>query len=231
MVDLSSTVGVALVQTAVLIFDLLTFPIYYVAQRPWQAVAGANAIRAVRVDDGEDGGAKAGEATWEPVPKMTPLLDEFIKAGIKTMDECFEFAVRKHSHRRMVGTRQVLSETDEVQSNGKVFQKWEMGEYRWKSYLEVDVKARDFGWGLRQLGLEPRRNICIFAETKEEWLMCALGCFKQNFPLVTLYANLGEVRMMMMMMTFLLTSKILLIRKTNFCRFSWKSTLSTGIAP
>ena len=23
-------------------------------------------------------------------------------------------------------------------------------------------------------------------------LMCALGCFKQNFPLVTLYANLGE---------------------------------------
>ena len=22
--------------------------------------------------------------------------------------------------------------------------------------------------------------------------MCALGCFKQNFPLVTLYANLGE---------------------------------------
>ena len=23
-------------------------------------------------------------------------------------------------------------------------------------------------------------------------LMCAIGCFKQNFPLVTLYANLGE---------------------------------------
>ena len=34
--------------------------------------------------------------------------------------------------------------------------------------------------------------MCIFAETKEEWLVCALGCFKQTFPLVTLYANLGD---------------------------------------
>ena len=37
-----------------------------------------------------------------------------------------------------------------------------------------------------------RENVCIFAETKEEWLVCALGCFKQTFPLVTLYANLGD---------------------------------------
>ena len=35
-------------------------------------------------------------------------------------------------------------------------------------------------------------RICIFAETKADWLVCALGCFKQTFPLVTLYANLGE---------------------------------------
>ena len=34
--------------------------------------------------------------------------------------------------------------------------------------------------------------MCIFAETKEEWLVCALGCFKQTFPLVTLYADLGD---------------------------------------
>ena len=34
--------------------------------------------------------------------------------------------------------------------------------------------------------------MCIFAETKSEWLMCAIGCFKQTFPLVTLYANLGD---------------------------------------
>jgi long-subunit acyl-CoA synthetase (AMP-forming) len=40
--------------------------------------------------------------------------------------------------------------------------------------------------------LPSRENVCIFAETKAEWLMCAIGCFKQTFPLVTLYANLGD---------------------------------------
>jgi long-chain acyl-CoA synthetase len=100
------------------------------------------------------------------------------------MDDCFDHAVRLHSHRRMVGTRKVLSEEDEEQENGKVFQKWDMGDYSWKSYIQVDEMATNFGKGLRKLGLNPKERICIFAETKAEWLMCAIGCFKQNFPLV-----------------------------------------------
>ena len=38
-------------------------------------------------------------------------------------------------------------------------------------------------------------NFLRIKKTKKKFnfrLMCALGCFKQNFPLVTLYANLGE---------------------------------------
>ena len=52
--------------------------------------------------------------------------------------------------------------------------------------------ANNFGKGLRVTGLNPMDRICIFAETKADWLVCALGCFKQTFPLVTLYANLGD---------------------------------------
>ncbi len=37
----------------------------------------------------------------------------------------------------IVDTRKVLSEEEEVQPNGKVFQKWDMGDYSWKSYAEV----------------------------------------------------------------------------------------------
>ena len=116
------------------------------------------------------------------------------------MVECFDFAVNQHSHKRMVGTRQVFSEEDEVQPNGKVFKKWVMGEYRWKTYLQVllyrylvcqllrntpkykhhqnhlrvynfqvDEVSTNFGRGLRELGLEPKSNVCIFADTKAEW--------------------------------------------------------------
>ncbi len=107
------------------------------------------------------------------------------------MDQLMDYAVSLYSHRRMVGTRQLLAEEDEEQPNGKVFKKWVMGEYHWKTYVEVNERAINFGKGLRELGLKPKENVCIFAETKAEWLMCALGCFKQTFPLVTLYANLG----------------------------------------
>jgi long-chain acyl-CoA synthetase len=56
------------------------------------------------------------------------------------MEQCFQFAVQLHSHKRMVGTRKVFSEYDEMQPNGKVFQKWEMGDYSWKSYAEVTIR-------------------------------------------------------------------------------------------
>ena len=68
------------------------------------------------------------------------------------MHECFNFAVQLHSHNRMVGTRKVLSKCMEEQPNGKLFEKWEMGEYEWKSYSKVDEMANDFGKGLRELG-------------------------------------------------------------------------------
>ncbi len=32
----------------------------------------------------------------------------------------------------------------------------------------------------------------MFADTRCEWFIAAQGCFKQSFPLVTLYTNLGE---------------------------------------
>ena len=74
--------------------------------------------------------------------RTTADLEMFKKANVRTMFECFEFAVSRHSHKRMVGTRQILKEDDEMQPNGKVFKKWEMGDYHWKTYHEVS--DRDF---------------------------------------------------------------------------------------
>ena len=56
----------------------------------------------------------------------------------------------------------------------------------------MDTEAESFGRGLRELGLKPKENIVLFAETRAEWLIAANGCMKQNLPLVTLYATLGE---------------------------------------
>lgn len=56
----------------------------------------------------------------------------------------------------------------------------------------MDSEAESFGRGLRELGLKAKDNVVLFAETRAEWLIAANGCMKQNMPLVTLYATLGE---------------------------------------
>lgn len=102
------------------------------------------------------------------------------------------FATQLYTDKKCLGTRKILSEEDEVQPNGRVFKKYTMGEYEWQSYADVERCAGYFGRGLRELGHEARENVVIFAETRAEWTVAAHGCFKQNFPVVTIYATLGD---------------------------------------
>jgi len=43
-----------------------------------------------------------------------------------------------------------------------------------------------------ELGMKPRKNVVIFAETRAEWMIAIHACFKQNFTVVTIYATLGD---------------------------------------
>lgn len=102
------------------------------------------------------------------------------------------FATKLHQNEKCLGTRKILSEEDELQPNGRVFKKYSMGDYEWQSYVEVERTAEYFGRGLRELGHEERQNVVIFAETRAEWMIAAHGCFRQNFPVCTIYATLGD---------------------------------------
>ncbi|XP_077335161.1 long-chain-fatty-acid--CoA ligase 4 isoform X1 [Lithobates pipiens] len=112
--------------------------------------------------------------------------------GADTLDKLFQHAVGKFGTKDCLGTRELLSEENEKQPNGKVFKKLILGEYKWLSYEEVNTRVNHFGSGLATLGLKPRSTVAIFCETKAEWMITAQACFRYNFPLVTLYATLGE---------------------------------------
>ncbi|KAM6413205.1 long-chain-fatty-acid--CoA ligase 4 [Rhynochetos jubatus] len=112
--------------------------------------------------------------------------------GADTLDKLFDHALAKFGKKDCLGTREILSEENEMQPNGKVFKKLILGTYRWLSYEELNEKVNRFGSGLTALGLTPKSTVAIFCETRAEWMIAALACFKYNFPLVTLYATLGE---------------------------------------
>ena len=130
------TVGLGLIQSIMFVYDFFTYPLYYAIQQPWKATEAMESIRAKPIEETKT------SVTYQPIEKTCKDLEKFKEAGIETMYECFEYAVKLHSHSRMVGTRKVIREEDEVQPNGKVFKKWEMGDYEWKSYSQVSQKMK-----------------------------------------------------------------------------------------
>uniref|UniRef100_A0A9L0TSB0 long-chain-fatty-acid--CoA ligase n=1 Tax=Equus caballus TaxID=9796 RepID=A0A9L0TSB0_HORSE len=118
-------------------------------------------------------------------------LASVLYPGCDTLDKVFMYAKNKFKDKRLLGTREILNEEDEVQPNGKIFKKVILGHYNWLSYEDVFVRALNFGNGLQMLGQKPKTNIAIFCETRAEWMIAAQACFMYNFQLVTLYATLG----------------------------------------
>ena len=101
-----------------------------------------------------------------------------------------------------------MGEEDEKQPNGKIFKKLSLGDYSWMNYRDADKFVSSFGSGLILLGLKSKDTVSIYAETRQvwflkarngnknlpfqEWLLCALGAFRQNLMVSTLYTNLGD---------------------------------------
>jgi len=133
------------------------------------------------------------EVTYEPVKiESSPFIKDFDSAKCETMAEVWDWSVKRYRERRLLGTRDILGEEDEIQPNGKMFKKLELGDYRWISYEEADTLADNFGRGLRVLGQQHGDSVCMFADTRAEWMLSVQAGFKQGFPIVTLYTNLGE---------------------------------------
>uniref|UniRef100_A0AAQ4Q2M4 long-chain-fatty-acid--CoA ligase n=1 Tax=Gasterosteus aculeatus aculeatus TaxID=481459 RepID=A0AAQ4Q2M4_GASAC len=118
-------------------------------------------------------------------------LSAWLHPSVDSLDKIFEYAASRFPKRDCLGTREVLSEEDELQPNGKVFKKVILGNYNWLSYEETYEASKSFGSGLAALGQRPKCNIAIFCETRAEWVVAAQACFMYNFPLVTLYSTLG----------------------------------------
>lgn len=120
------------------------------------------------------------------------LHKQLLVNNIDTMEKAFKFATKLNTTKKCIGTRQILAEDDEVQDDGSVHKKYRLGSYVWLNFNETELKAKEFGRGLREVGVKPKDRVVIFAETRAEWLIAAHGLFKHSCAIVTIYATLGE---------------------------------------
>ncbi|NXI14481.1 ACSL4 ligase, partial [Irena cyanogastra] len=166
------------------LYSMLVFIPWYFLTNAKKKKAMAKRLKAKPISD------KPG-SPYRSVTHLDSLANINIP-GADTLDKLFDHALAKFGKKDCLGTREILSEENEMQPNGKVFKKLILGTYRWLSYEEVNEKITRLGNGLTALGLTPKSTVVIFCETRAEWMIVALTCFKYNFPLVTLYATLGE---------------------------------------
>eukprot|EP00095_Tigriopus_kingsejongensis_P008538 maker-scaffold81_size397536-snap-gene-2.20 protein:Tk08538 transcript:maker-scaffold81_size397536-snap-gene-2.20-mRNA-1 annotation:"long-chain-fatty-acid-- ligase 3" len=180
-----------LVRMVVALYTFLTYPIYALVYRPCckpgrRVSAGQAQARIVS--------RAADEVTYRAIPYATPIRDEILAHPdhINTLEKLFRFTVKKYGSRPALGSRTQIKEVEEKGENGKILQKLILGDYHWHKYTDVDARADQFGRGIRELGVAPRSRVCIFADTRVEWMTAALGCFKNSIGLVTIYTNLGD---------------------------------------
>ena len=121
--------------------------------------------------------------TFRAIIPKAPLHQEMLDHNVNTIPQLYDRGVQKHYENECLGTRTSLNEAETVidPNTLKPVKKHELGEYKWKTYREVDTTVKDLSCGLTNLlHLKPKDRIAIFAETREEWFMLAMAAFKKN---------------------------------------------------
>lgn len=103
----------------------------------------------------------------------------------------FQECTKKYPDLETMGVRELISIDEEVQDNGKTFKKLNQGDYKWMKYSRILKRVDNLANGLLKIGLKSGDNIVLFSETRPEWMITALACFKINVVVVTQYATLG----------------------------------------
>lgn len=102
-------------RSVVWVYSVITFI-------PWYFLSGAgtNLERARRIKAQSVSGHPAGP--YRATNSLEKLV-AWLNPGVDTLDKMFEYAAKRFPERDCLGSREVLSEEDELQPNGKVFKK------------------------------------------------------------------------------------------------------------
>ena len=183
-----STIILEIIKAIVFIWDFLTYPIYEAIYKTSERKKALKTSKSICLNQY----TTDSQMIFTSNEKGSNFHAKFMKSRSKTLADAWNWAVNAYKSKPVLGTREILKEEDEVQKSGKVFKKYNLGDYRWQTYEDVDNTADYLGRGLRLLDLAHGQNICVFADTRAEWFITAQACFKQGFSVVTLYTNLGD---------------------------------------
>ena len=96
------------------LYDYIGYPIFFIYYHPWLVRRYKDSTHA-RVEHREDA------VIYHSVVKASEINVEIERNNLKTMNEVFKHVTNRYGNKDCLGTRQILSEEDEIQPNGRVF--------------------------------------------------------------------------------------------------------------
>ncbi|KAL3125352.1 hypothetical protein niasHT_000942 [Heterodera trifolii] len=131
-------------------------------------------------------------SSWRHVDTIGTALYTELFEDCPTLGKIWDKAAQLHCGHNCMGTRDILNVIEEQQPDGKAFQKLALGKYNWMNYEHVDEVIVEVASGLSNLGIVQGQKVVIFSETRKEWMISAIACFKLGLPIVTVYPTLGD---------------------------------------
>ncbi|VDM97072.1 unnamed protein product [Thelazia callipaeda] len=162
-----------------IVYDCITYIPYEILDSPTVKLRKSEKIRAKPVKDKS--------TPWRNIDG--PITEDF--PGKDTVDKLFTHVTKLFGNKPALGTRELLQVQEEMQPDGRIFEKWVMGRYKWLSYAEVREQIGRIASGIKDFKENNSRAV-IFAETRADWLITVLSLFRINVPVVTVYSSLGK---------------------------------------
>ena len=156
-VNKKSSFGVILIKFFIILYDIISYPIYSIIQRPWEAKKLNRRVRAKRENPNDPHSAyvRVGDNLYHYITKC------------KTIPEAQRMSLLMNGRDRpSLGFRKILAEEEEKQSNGKILRKWKLSDYKWLTIGEVDQLIGDIARGLLANGVKPKDNVLLFSDTR-----------------------------------------------------------------
>lgn len=171
----------------VLLYDILTLPIYFLVQQPWKKWPRISQPRSIREPQ-----SKANEIVCGSVKTAPSKASDHFLLQCRTIDEALDRALEHRGEEPCLGYRHTLSSYTELVEGKPITKKALTPEYEWLTYGDFYRALCRFGHGLAQLGIGQGEKVMIFAETCPHWLVAGQGIIKNGSVLVTLYSTLGD---------------------------------------
>lgn len=184
--ELIAECGLFFVKALILVYDIVTLPIYWLLQQPWKAKRASEVVQAKR--------EVSGDRSSPLVDATRQLNPESMAHQSQSVNDIFKKASIKFKDVRCVGIREVMMEEQEEQDDGSIVTKKILAtDFKWMSFAQTDKRIDDIMKGLLLNGIKgPDKKVLLYMENRLEWMLSAHAVFRTGATLVIARDNIAS---------------------------------------